>query len=579
MIDRIKRILRIAGRKKSALIAAVVFDVLKALCIGGSYVVLLLAMTALISGSFGRRELLIDGGILGALLVLRYAFEYAVNSLQASAGYEMICDLRVKETKRLTKLPLGDFQNEGAGKLTAIFTNDMSYVEMYCISTLSGFIAGLTVVICTSAVMLIADWWLALCAMAGFVPAYFVYRAGRRKLIRDGGKRQAKSQNCIGRMLEYLSGMETIRAYRMTDRVFKEMDQGLRDYKDASAAYELGALPPMMWFQLFVRLGMALIFVCGLLFYFAGLTSLPVFLFFAIISASYYQPVEALLLDFGILNLMDISLDHIRELHDQAPLPEGENEVTESCELTAEAVAFAYDGSEAYALKDIHAVIPERAFTALVGPSGSGKTTLLLLLARFWDVAAGAVKIGGADVRDVFYAGLLKKLSVVFQDVYLFSGTIAENIRMGKPDATREEVVAAAKAACCRDFIAALPAGYDTLVGSGGSTLSGGEKQRISIARAILKDAPIILMDEALASIDPENAFAIQKGLDTLTKGKTVVMIAHTLSYIRFADQIVVMDGGKIAEIGTHDDLLTREGLYMDMWEKEHMMKSWTLHV
>lgn len=428
MIDRIKRILRIAGRKKSALIAAVVFDVLKALCIGGSYVVLLLAMTALISGSFGRRELLIDGGILGALLVLRYVFEYAVNSLQASAGYEMICDLRVKETKRLTKLPLGDFQNEGAGKLTAIFTNDMSYVEMYCISTLSGFIAGLTVVICTSAVMLIADWRLALCAMAGFVPAYFVYRAGRQKLIRDGGKRQAKSQNCIGRMLEYLSGMETIRAYRMTDRVFKEMDQGLRDYKDASAAYELGALPPMMWFQLFVRLGMALIFVCGLLFYFAGLTSLPVFLFFAIISASYYQPVEALLLDFGILNLMDISLDHIRELHDQAPLPEGENEVAESCELTAEAVAFAYDGSGAYALKDIHAVIPERAFTALVGPSGSGKTTLLLLLARFWDVRAGAVKIGGTDVRDVFYAGLLKKLSVVFQDVYLFSGTIAGRI-------------------------------------------------------------------------------------------------------------------------------------------------------
>lgn len=579
MYKRIRRMLQIAGQKKSALITAVLFNILKAFCAGGTYITLLFALTDLISGSFESRKLLFYSGIFAALLVLKYVFEYAVNSLQSSAGYEMICDLRMKETRRLTTLPLGNFQREGAGKLTSVFTNDMSFVEMYCISTLSGFTAGMTVWICTSAVMLIADFRLALCAMAGFIPAFFVYRDSRKKFARYGKQRQTESQNCIGSMLEYLSGMETIRSYQMTDRIFNKMDEGLRGYKEASADYELKVQVPMMWFQLFVRLGMALIFVCGLLFYFAGMTPLSVFLFFAVISASYYQPAESLLLDFGTLNLIDISLDHIQELHDKKPLPERENKRASSCELRAEQVSFAYEGQAEDTVRDITAAIAEHAFTALVGPSGSGKTTLLLLLARFWDVRKGSVKLGETDVKNIPYTELLKNLSFVFQDVYLFSGTVADNIRMGRPDASREDIVAAAKAACCHDFIRAMPQGYDTLIGSGGSTLSGGEKQRISIARAILKDAPIILMDEALSGLDPENALEIQKGLDRLTKGKTVLMIAHTLSYIRFADQILVMEDGKIAEAGTHDDLLAKEGLYMELWEKEHRMKRWKLHV
>lgn len=579
MFKRIKRILQIAGQKKSALITAVLFNILKAFCVGGTYITLLFALNDLISNAFESRKLMIYSGTLATLLILRYVFEYAVNSLQSSAGYEMMCDLRIKETNRLTTLPLGDFQREGVGKLASVFTNDMSFVEMYCISTLSGFVAGLTVVICTSIVMLIADWRLALCAMVGFIPAWFVYRDSRKKFVRYGKHRQTESQNCIGSMLEYLSGMETIRSYQMTNLIFNKMDKDLQRYRDASENYELKVQVPMMWFQLFVRLGMALIFVCGLFFYFAEITSLPVFLFFAIISASYYQPVESMLLDFGTLNLMDISLDHIKELQEKESLPNGDSGTISSCELKAEQVSFTYDNETEYAVEGITSIIPEHSFTALVGSSGSGKTTLLLLLARFWDVKNGTIRIGGTDVRDTPYMELLNHLSVVFQDVYLFSGTVADNIRMGRPNATQEEMIAAAKAACCHDFIMALPEGYNTLVGSGGNTLSGGERQRISIARAILKDAPIILMDEALSSIDSENALEIQKGLDILTKGKTVVMIAHTLSYIRFADQIIVMDNGKIVELGTHDDLLTKEGLYMDMWEKEHTMKRWKLHV
>lgn len=579
MIKRMKHILEIAGPKKVRLMGAVIFNVLKGFCAGGTYITLLFAITCLMNGSFEFTKFLIYCFILAFLFLLRYVFEYAVNGLQSSLGFEMMCELRIKETDRLKYLSLGDFQEKGAGRLTSIFTSDMSFVEMYCISTLSSFIAGISILLCTTMVMMIVNFYLTMCAIVGFIPAYFVYRDSRKKFVCYGRTRQAKSQNCIGSVLEYLNGMETIRSYRITDKIFSKVDRELKEYKEAASNYELKTQLPMMWFQLLVRLGMALIFVCGLLFYFSGMTTLPVFLFFAIISASYYQPVESLLLDFGTLNLMDICLDHIQELHNKEPLSEGENTSPDTFGLSVDQVSFAYSSAGNIALKDVTALFPECSFSAIVGPSGGGKTTLLLLLARFWDVNKGQVKIDEKDVKSMLYADLLRNISFVFQDVYLFSGTIEDNIRMGRTDASREEIVSAAKAACCHDFIMVKPEGYATLIGSGGSSLSGGEKQRISIARAILKNAPIILMDEALSSIDAENALAIQKGLDVLTKGKTVVMIAHTLSSIRFVDQIIVMKDGCIVDRGYHDELLKREGVYKELWNKEHGMKRWKLHV
>ena len=245
--------------------------------------------------------------------------------------------------------------------------------------------------------------------------------------------------------------------------------------------------------------------------------------------------------------------------------------------LLTGAVSFAAPNVAVLYAARVAAALVSGTLTAVVGHSGSGKTTLLMLLARFWDVQGGAVSLGGIDVRDIPQKDLMAEFSVVFQDVYLFAGTIRENIRMGRPDASPEAIIEAAKAAGCHDFIMALPEGYDTLVGEGGCTLSGGERQRVSIARAILKDASVVLLDEAFSSVDPENAWAIQQGLSVLTRRKTVIMVAHTLNHIRHADQILVMDAGKPVERGTHDALLAKGGLYRQLWERESSVKSWKL--
>lgn len=577
MIEMIRRIFVLAGDRRKTLLTAVVLNILQNCCTGGMYLFVMAAIVSLVDGTFGMDTLLQCSLCMAGLLVLRYALEYQVTRLQAAAGYEIMRDVRIRESGRLVKLPLGAFQAERLGGLTSIFTNDMSFVEMRCMATAANFIAGMTSVACLSIIMLFMDFRLAIIAMVGFVPAWFVYNSTKRAFKTAGEKRQEMEQGLIGAVLEYVSGMETIRSYRMGEHVFKEISGHLERYRDAAAAYELKAMRPMVLYQLFIRIGMGLIFLCGLIFYLNGLISLSVFLFFAIISGTYYQPVEALLGEFGILNIISLSLDHIESLHSLPVMAdEGRSKPGEGGP-GMELAAFAYKDGQAPAVDGVTAEFRPGTLTAVVGHSGSGKTTLLMLLARFWDVQGGAVSLGGIDVRDIPQKDLMAAFSVVFQDVYLFAGTIRENIRMGRPDASPEAIIEAAKAAGCHDFIMALPEGYDTLVGEGGCTLSGGERQRVSIARAILKDASVVLLDEAFSSVDPENAWAIQQGLSVLTRRKTVIMVAHTLNHIRHADQILVMDAGKPVERGTHDALLAKGGLYRQLWERESAVKSWKL--
>ncbi len=577
MIEMIRRIFALAGDRRKTLLAAVTLNILQNCCTGGMYLFVMMAIVSLVDGAFGTGVLLQCGLCMAGLLALRYALEYQVTRLQSAAGYEIMRDVRIRESRRLAKLPLGVFQAERLGGLTSIFTNDMSFVEMRCMAAAANFIAGMTSVACLSLIMLFMDFRLAIVAMIGFVPAWFVYDSTKRAFRTAGEKRQEMERGFIGAILEYVSGMETIRSYRMGEHVFKEISGHLERYRDAAAAYELKAMRPMMLYQLFIRIGMGLVFLCGLIFYLNDMITLPVFLFFAIISGTYYQPVEALLGEFGILNIISLSLDHIESLHalpvmaDEGRVKPGEGGPG------MERAAFAYQPGHAPAIDGVTAAFRPGTLTAVVGHSGSGKTTLLMLLARFWDVLGGSASLGGIDVRDIPQRDLMAAFSFVFQDVYLFAGTIGENIRMGRPDASPEAIAEAAKAAGCHEFVTALPEGYDTLVGEGGRTLSGGERQRVSIARAILKDAPVVLLDEAFSSVDPENAWAIQRGLSALTRRKTVIMVAHTLNHIRHADQILVMDAGRLVERGTHDELLANGGLYGRLWERESSVKSWKL--
>ena len=276
------------------------------------------------------------------------------------------------------------------------------------------------------------------------------------------------------------------------------------------------------------------------------------------------------------LRLTESAIDRANDLDDVPVMDEGAQRIVPAThEIMFDKVAFSY--GERPVLKSVSVTIPEKKMTAIVGPSGSGKTTMCSLIARFWDVAGGRICIGGRDVRDYTLDSLLANISMVFQNVYLFDDTIENNIKFGKPDATHEEVVEAAKRACCDDFIEALPDGYNTRIGEGGSALSGGEKQRLSIARAMLKDAPIVIFDEATASVDPENEDRLQAAIESLTRDKTIIMIAHRLKTVRNADQILVLDQGHIVQHGTHDELMKQEGLYADFIGVRKQALSWKL--
>ena len=275
----------------------------------------------------------------------------------------------------------------------------------------------------------------------------------------------------------------------------------------------------------------------------------------------------------GMVRMMDISMKRIRETKN-IPVMEGGNKNADKFDIALDHVSFSYDGDDAV-ISDVTLDIPAHKMTAIVGPSGCGKTTLTRLMARFWDVSSGTVRIGGVDVRDIQPETLYQYFSIVFQNVFLFNDTIENNIRFGKPDATHEEVVNAAKRACCHEFISQLENGYDTLAGENGSSLSGGEKQRIAMARAILKDAPIIILDEATSSVDPENEWMMVKAIDELVEGKTVIMIAHRLKTVVDSDNIIVLDDGKVREQGTHPQLMEKNGIYRKLFDIQQKSMGW----
>ncbi|WP_369413736.1 ABC transporter ATP-binding protein [Brucepastera parasyntrophica] len=305
-----------------------------------------------------------------------------------------------------------------------------------------------------------------------------------------------------------------------------------------------------------------------------GQLTLPVFLLFLLMGNRVFEPLTVALVNYAELNYSVLSSERIMEIRREKPLP-GEKNAPPGAGIVFQDVTFAYNSAEV--IRNVSFSIPEKSITALVGPSGSGKSTITRLIARFWDVRNGKILMDNEDIREIDPEKLLSRISMVFQDVYLFRDTIRNNIRVGKMNATQEEIEWAAKQACCHEFITALPQGYDTPVGEGGCTLSGGEKQRISIARALLKDAPIVLLDEATASLDPENEVQVQKAINALVSRKTVVIIAHRLKTIKEADNIIVLDEGRVAEQGTHEALLKNRGLYRNLWDLQQESAGWTM--
>lgn len=578
MLQIIKKIFMLSGDKKKDLIQGTILQLFLAICEGAIYAVLMWILTTLLNDQFSLQRLLIQSAAFILIMMSQYFLELNVNRLQQTCGYEIMGRIRLQEAEKLRTLPMGLFTGQSIGKLTSIFTNNISFVEMYCMAPITRFMVALFTTIVTTVFMLLINIPMTLVAVMGFIPAFLVYQTAQKKLLESGQNRMQSQNKLVNTVLSYLSGMEVIKAFQLTENKNEELISKLKNYRDISRHYELSALFPLTIYQLLIRIGMGFIYLFGVYFLLSKTITLPIFFFFAIVGMKYYQPIETIFLDYAVVNLIKVGLDQIEELHSSKPLSDCSNLKIIDSSITFRDVEFSYK-CDSHVLKGTNFDIRPNTFNALVGPSGSGKTTVLYLIARFWDVNYGEVHIGNTNIKQIPYNQLLEQITMVFQDVYLFSGTIAENISMGNPNATIEEVQAAAKSACCHEFIMKLPQGYDTIINEGGNTLSGGEKQRISIARAILKDSPIVLLDEALSSIDSENAMEIQKAIDSMTRNKTVIMIAHTLSYIQTADNILVMEDGQITQSGTHTQLMNTSTIYQSMWKNEKTAKSWSITI
>jgi ATP-binding cassette subfamily B protein IrtB len=489
-------------------------------------------------------------------------------------AYALCSEGRLVIADHLRKLSMGFFNARDPGAIGAYLINDYANVEFIFTHLVPQVAGALATPVFLLIVLATQNWRMALAA-ALVIPLSFPFTFISRAFIRFFGKRHQKTKvEAASRMLEYVQGMRLIKAFNLTGTKFERLEDVFRRFKSLSIKLEAGAGPTVLLSSFVLHSGQTLIILLGLTYLFAGTLPLPVYIMFLILGVRVYEPLMQALAFLADLSYYKISVDRIEDLRKTPELTGTQPKLQPTnYDVVFEDVSFHYLDSDV--LQNINLTIPERSLVAFVGPSGSGKTTMTRLIARFWDVTDGSIKLGGHDLREYDPATVLASVSMVFQDVYLFNDTVLNNIRVGKKDATMDEIISAAKKARCHDFITKLPNGYETMVGEGGSTLSGGEKQRISIARAILKDAPIVLLDEATASLDPENELYIQQAIDGLVQEKTVVVIAHRLNTVVHADKIIVLEDGRLVEQGTHDELMRAEGLYRRMWDEQQKVRTW----
>jgi ATP-binding cassette subfamily B protein len=493
-------------------------------------------------------------------------------------AYSMASELRLKLGDRLRQFSLSFFKQHDPGDIGARLLGDVQKAELI-ISRVLPDIAAVAIV----PLMLIVFLFCVNAMLAGFmltsVLVAGIFLVVARKVIRVLGQRHVKAiTEASSRILEYFRTVKLLKAYNMTGARFGTMKNAMWHLKKMSFRTEVVTGIPVQIFLFCLDTGYLATLFVGVHLCAKGSLAAQYLFPFAVMGYYFYESVKLLGPMLVELQYASISTKRIGEIFDvELPSYNERKALPEETHLSFNNVRFAYRGRDV--LQDISCHLPERSMTALVGPSGAGKTTLTSLIARFWDVQAGEVRIGGVPLTELEPDTLLTQFSMVFQDVYLFNDTIANNIRVGRKNASAEDIRKAARLARCDDFIMQLPEQYDTLVSEAGNSLSGGEKQRISIARAILKDAPIVILDEATASLDPENEAEIQNALENLIRDKTIVVIAHQLKSIERADQILVLDGGTIVERGTHPDLIEAKGLYCRLWEEQQKARGWKMEI
>ena len=496
--------------------------------------------------------------------------------LQTHAGYFMAADRRISIANRLKSVPMGFFNRNSLGQISGVCTTVIGSIESIVLMVLVNILGGLITTAVFVLIILIFDWRIGLIAAVGIVLYLCVVSAMEKKSAAVANDMQKSQTALVEAVLENVRGMSVIKSFNLTGKGDKRLQDALEYNRRTNIDITNILTPYTAIEEAVLQLAGIGMMAAAVLLWINGAMSTANALMSIVMSFLVFNQIKAFGMGVSMLRSAAAAIDRTEETENMPRMDEnGKEIVPEKHDIAFENVSFSYE--EKPILRDISVTLPDKTTTAVIGPSGSGKTTFCNLIARFWDTDCGSVKIGGYNVKDYTLEALMNQISVVFQNVYLFADTIENNIKFGRPEASHEEVKAAAKAACCDEFIERLPNGYDTVIGEGGASLSGGEKQRISIARAMLKDAPIIILDEATANVDPENEDRLQKAIEALTRNKTVIMIAHRLKTVRNADKILVIDRGRIVQQGTHDELMQKPGIYADFVGGKKQTVAWKL--
>lgn len=582
MIHLIRRLLDFSGKERNALIVSFIFSLLNAIF----EMLPIIAILTVLSEMFST----VDGGLMSASTVWksfvimlasiagRIVFSNLSCMKRTIGSFSMCANKRLEIGERLKRIPMGYFSDNRLGDIAAAVTTTLEDIENNAVTVLEKVAGGFIHAIVIGIWLLSYEWHIGLLSFIGLGVSLLIYAGIQKAGKRLSPKRQEAQVNLVTGVLEYVQGMGVVKAFGLGETSEKGMNAAIEESADANIRLERVFSSLIgIYLTVFKLVRSSILIVAPYLLLGGEITSVKCLLLL-VSSFMIYSGVEMFGSMASIARVIEASLDRLDNVLDMPVLDEqGTDIMPEHFDIELEHVSFSYGGENV--IRDVIVKIPEGTTCALVGPSGSGKTTLVSLVARFWDVQEGNIRIGGYDVKEYTCDSLLRNFSIVFQNVYLFEDTIENNIKFGASDATHEMVVKAAKKACCHDFISELPEGYQTLVGEGGASLSGGERQRISIARAILKDAPIVILDEATASVDPENERELQQAIAELTKDKTILMIAHRLSTIRNADQILVLDKGCIVQQGTHQALMQQEGLYRRFVDIRKQAIGWQISV
>ena len=577
MFATLKRFFDFCGEEdRKKLYEAIALGVIKAIFAALRISAIAVIVMGILDKNMTNNNIYTALAILAASVLGQLTINMKATMLQTEAGYHCCANKRIEIAEHMRYLPMGYFNDNSLGHITSVTTNTMEALSDVATRVVMLTTQGILTTFVITAFIYIFDFRIGLILTAGIAVYAVINSAMQKKTLKGAPIQQKATKDLVAAVIEFIQGIAEVKNYNLTRSRAKKLEKAIKAKQYGDTHLEFDVIPYIALQEIVTKLIGVVMCAVSVYFYIDGSMTLLYCIMMMISSFMVYESLDVMAGFSALIRSVGICVDQAEEI---LSIPEmdtdGKDIDPQNRDIELENVSFAYDNRTI--INGISLRIPEKTTTAIVGPSGGGKTTLTNLIARFWDVKDGKVTLGGKDVREYSFDSLMKNFSFVFQRVYLFEDTVANNIRFGKPDASMEKVIEAAKKARCHDFIMNLPDGYDTVIGEGGASLSGGEKQRISIARAIMKDSPIVILDEATANVDPENEAELTRAIEELTKEKTIIMIAHRLKTVEHADQIIVIDGGRIVQQGRHTELMQQEGIYRTFVEDRKKAVSWKL--